>query len=52
MLHGTLVAMLGITEQNGFEKYLSSVQKKFNTGGPTRDEARKDFQTAHLNLRI
>ena len=32
-------------EKNGFKKYPSSVQKKFNIGVPTRDKARKDFQT-------
>ena len=44
ILHKALLTMLLITGKDGFEKYLSSVQTRFNTGVPTCDEARKDFQ--------
>tara|TARA_B100001013_G_C24313045_1_gene325537 strand:- start:242 stop:478 length:237 start_codon:yes stop_codon:yes gene_type:complete len=46
MLHNALMTTLVITGKNGFEKYLSGVQKRFNTGVPTRDKGKKDFQTA------
>ena len=45
MLHKALMTILVMTGKSGFEKYLSSVQARFDTGVPTRDEARRDFET-------
>ena len=45
MLHKVLLTTLLITGKNGFDKHISGVRKRFNTGVPTRDKARKNFQT-------
>ena len=51
-LHRALLAALVITGKDGFEKYLSSVQTRFNSGVPTWDEARKDFQTTSQSANL